>query len=277
MGQNFIMYYAGREGSSPIIDGLASHPNISVSVFEHLEKRNMERFFTPNSVGHLLGSYFSGHVSSQGSKVILNISSEKKKDVVYGLKFRPWGNKATIIKTLIENNVVIFNLMRRDIVNHALSIYYTSVVLPGLNDDELSVYAGHPQFKLMKMSQEERESVRKTLTGIRFDVDIEKFLKVLINLGKRRIENHEAYIVPASQRGIKVKRIFYEDFCQNPELFFKDILSELGLDYSEDVLNTKFTKVNSLDMRRQVNNVQEVESHPGVEKYRNDWNNFLLG
>ena len=275
MGSNFILYYAGREGSSPIIDGLASHPNVSVTVFEHLEKRNMEQFFTPNSVGNLLSSYFSGHVSSSGSRVSLDISPKTNNDVVYGLKFRPWGNKAVIIKSLLKHKAVILSLMRRDIVNHALSIYYTSVVLPKLNDDELSAYAGHPQFKLLRMSSEERDATRKALKGISFNVDAEKFIEIMTNIGNRRLENHEDYVAPAAKRGVKVKRIYYEDFCSHPENFFRDLLTNIGLDYSDKVLSTKYTKVNSTDMRMQVSNIQEIESHPEVREYARNWNKFL--
>ena len=190
----------------------------------------IEYFFDDNINSKKFYDYYNSFFKLKNK----NIYSHEKKNFNF-FKYRADIND-DFINILKKHNVYYFILYRKNIINQSLSRYF-----------------GHCQFI-------------KSYKVERVDIDIEK-LKKQISLTEFFINKKKYISSELKKRNIEYSNIYYEDFCENKNLFLKDILQNIlyNIDYNIDVIinnainkDINLKKVHSEDISTYVNNYLDV-------------------
>lgn len=292
--RNFIIFFDGKEGTSPIVRLLNNFSQISIihqvrnSGWEPFDRHNCGSMSIKN-LKHCLEIIFNkesidlkrlNHIYCKSSILPLEKIS---KDGVVGFKMRynnfrenplpikafPLWNrllrgmlkiffsqpyKKMMLELLKRNNIIVFFAVRQDLLRWGLSKYH--------GDGQFK--AGHLQFDLAsgKISKEQIE---------RFHVNCSQLEKIILkckNLHNQKRKLIETFLL----ENIQVYPLCYENFLADKYNYFNQIFEILELEISKDEIDTAikrgayFKKVHSDDISDFVVNHQEV-----IEKFGNSF------
>lgn len=267
--KNLVIIYSGREGSSAIVSSLGKHSEVEVPIFENMDFLNVKNKFGKDvfskahvAIGNLLsGLDFDDKIFDERKEEV-----SLKKSVVF--KWRPWGDMEKVSEALKENETLVVSLARRDVVNHALSKYFTNRVV----GEGKGFF--HPQFHVNKLKSEERDKYIEDLRKSDFSVEVDKYiddLRAYVDAKESMAEKVDVI----RKSGVNVKELFYEDFLENKRDFLEELLEDLGLEYEGGVDKSDFRKVNRDDLRGQVLNMSDIESDPNVRSLVEKYNSLF--
>jgi hypothetical protein len=260
--RNFIIFYNGKEGSTPLVrtldnfeqihivrqgEGMAWEPfdpHASGEIIDDDLVRCMDLIFSPEPV-------FLDALNEVYMKTARHPLSYFDKTVPVGFKMRYAKRSAECLRKIFSilrrNNVVAFVNIRKDILRWALSRYH---------GDGSGKGKGHLQFDLAA-GRITREEI-PILT-----VDLKK-LKDHIDKCTRINSQKISLLKDLADFGIESSPLYYEDFCGRRREFFERMLSGLGLKISDkEMIETlgkemPLKKVHSDDISTFVENYKEV-------------------
>ena len=245
MRNDFVILYYGREGSSPIIDGLSRHPDIYVPVFEHLDDFNYPTLSGDDDfpVHTVFDALFSRTQSDWLSSIVEGFvpgKFETAKSI--GLKWRPWGDLQQISKVFGRNRVSLFILLRKHEWKRRMSIYFTNKVLSGqLGFEKDAAGNVHPQFILKELSEARYQEYIKMMGQLEFELEPEQLAEMIvdsINVKRRLLSEIKEIVHPKTRLTV----VYYEDFVYRKREFFERFLSRISLPFSPQVLVSSFRK-----------------------------------
>ncbi len=236
---NFIIIYSGREGSSAIVSMLSAQKSVHVPLFEELDAYNRRRSANDVPLPQLFDSVFkSGAFGTAPPSSVLFPAVYTPGDSI-GFKNRLRHPPDEIAPVLIENNVKVFVLSRRDFAELVASSYFNAFRPKNAGNVEGS----HPQFQLIEVSGEERDALRSRIGSIRLLANFRELVKIAVKKVETR-ERFSAYARKLADSGVDVVPIYYEDFVTARVKFIRAFLGELGLPADWPVSDqTKFAKV----------------------------------
>lgn len=239
--KNFIILYHGREGSSPIISMLSSHPEICVAGFEHMDKKNLKEFLGKDPEGfidELLYEVFNSG-TAPGSKE-KKISSSQ----VVGFKWRIFGKQLTN-RAIAANDCMVFLLYRSNVLRRALSYAYK---------------LEHEQFKLLGKDKATKNQIINDIRSGVFMADPKFVHDNIESYVRNKNIIWRDYVDPLLKLDVKVLPVCYEDFCTMPLEFINSILGSIGVDAFEKLPDSRFSKVMREDIEVQCQNFNAIES-----------------
>ncbi|MGO1118172.1 hypothetical protein ACTL6U_05690 [Rhodovibrionaceae bacterium A322] len=278
MPHNFVMLFFGKEGSSAYISHLSNHPQITIPLFEDLDRYRVGLKHVPEDVAEKLpqaidqifetGQFDATKLFEDRSKSTRSTNREQGSSV--GFKWRIWGDPKQMIPVFKQHNVCLLNIQRRSFANLMFSIYVTEVAKN--NCPKLQPYrAPLLQFELAAANNQERAELSEAINGLKFKLEPEKLWRFadgfLENLRFRR-DALEVF----SAAGLPSHTIFHEDFSRDPEQSLKRTLQVLGLEYHPNVQFTGLTPVLEQDPLLMAENVKEVLNHPRFVEKETEWN-----
>jgi len=261
-----VVLFSGREGSSAILSHLRRHPRIAVPLFEELDHYVLAQQVAPELHGHLpaaLRRIFRAGRYEPASFAPGTGEEMPDSGRHTAFKWRGWNLEPPVAEAFAAEDAGIFLLNRRDLLNLALSLYFTREVIGGGTQV-------HPQFLLMDMPPAQRPGYLEDLRTRRFPVDPEALAREMCAFiaGKRSLLSAMRAFAAA---GVPAWPIWYEDFAREPGPFLARMLDRLGLDMPPAVLETEYVKVSRADMREQVENLAELEAHPAIREQATRW------
>ena len=181
----------------------------------------------------------------------------------------PLGDPHRIARQFRTSGATVLLLLRRDILNMQISLYYTFTVLPALGE----IHHGHVQFAVIDMTPDERADYLERLRGRRFHVDPDCFAAQIEEFvdGKSAFLEWRAVFVAA---GVPTATIVYEDFLRDKQGFLMAFAQRIGLDWHPEMADSHSPKVNREDMRGQVENIAEIEAAPRIVALLARWDEF---
>ncbi len=226
--RNFLVSYSGRVGSTALIDTLKLLPNIVVPVFEELdhfavEARGELDLCNESNIHHHVGGIYADRRDAR-----LN------EGVSTGFKWRVWGDMREVAQVLIQNDVLLLNMMRTDIVEFIASLYISDVVYGEYNT---------PQFALKDAtSEEERLNILFRYRMQPVDVDVDRYLQLYEERQAEEVGRF-ALLRQLQEYGVEIRTILYEDFAYKRFHFLRQLLPAIGQALPETVPVTKLSKV----------------------------------
>lgn len=261
-----VVLFSGREGSSAILSHLRRHPRIAVPLFEELDHYMLVQELAPELHCHLPSAlrrtFRTGRYEpaffAPGSGEELPDSGRHT-----AFKWRGWNLEPPVAEAFAAEDAGIFLLNRRDLLNLALSLYFTREVIGGGT-------LVHPQFLLFRMPLAERPGYLADLRSRHFPVDPEVLARDMRGfIGEKQRVVRAMRVFAAA--GVPAWPVWYEDFAREPRPFLAGMLDRLGLDMPPEVLETEYVKVSREDMREQVENLAELEAAPGIREQVERW------
>jgi hypothetical protein len=194
-----------------------------------------------------------------------------------GFKWRIWGEATRIAEVFGEHGVVVFELLRHDIVNLALSLYLTNFVLPLEQPCRFSeiIHDPNPQFRTRWLEKAAQEEVINFIRSRGFAVDLHRFVKLMEGYVADRQHIRTKYVDLFRAAGLEVHTLFYEDFLTNPTMFLSrmaDMVS-IKIDPNRELF---YRKIGRDDIRTQVTNLSELESSREVLRIKLSYYDRLL-
>ena len=277
MRSDFVILYYGREGSSPIIDGLSRHPDIYVPVFEHLDDYCYPTLpaLENRPVDTVLKALFSRSQTGWLTSVIEGFSPHRFRTAKsIGLKWRPWGDLQQVSRVFGSNNVTLYILLRKHEWQRRMSIYFTNNVLSGqLGFEKDAAGNVHPQFAMKEFSDEKYEKYIQTMGRLNFDLDPEHLADMIfdsIHLKQQLLSQ----VRQLAESGTNVVVVYYEDFVYRKREFFEQWLSRISLPFSPKVLISGIRK-STPDFRTVVHNCKDLLASKPVQNAMQEWRNLL--
>lgn len=230
--KNFIILFDGGEGSSAIVSQLKNFDPIDIIWFEPFDNHHLSKPISEQDLNEMFNIIYNNKQDDVDKKILGNIYSKYSdkiitdydKNHVRGFKMRP--KVIDIRDTLKNNQVVVFVLIRKNKLKWAVSKLERNTL----------------QFDLVKGNIKENPKLT-----VNFDILSENIDKctTIINKKYKLINEYKNY-------GIDAHPIYYEDFCNDKQNFFKNMFDMLkvNIDDSEidHVLTNKkcfFKKVHS--------------------------------
>ena len=283
--RNFIIFFSGKEGTSPLVRLLNNFDQISI--LHQVNNRGWEPFDAHNcgpmplrSLKQCLDIVFNNEsidikqVNNIYTKTSTRPLEEIRKDGVAGFKMRfaspsnplhiaaftSWNKlskrlfqqynarsfKSMMIELLKKNNTTVFFAVRQDLLRWALSKYH----------GDGTGKPGHLQFKLAS-GEISKEEIGK------FHVDCRRLGKIILRCEKVDTQKHQL-MEEFKLAGIQVYPLCYEDFLKDKHKYFEQIFKFLELEISKKKIDVAlehgayFKKVHSDDISDFVVNHQEV-------------------
>lgn len=224
---NFVVIYSSREGSSAIIETLSTFDDISVPVFEEFDEYWVRKFYGDkdniSEMSRMLknDAFDLGH--DYARRAIPSIGAAKPNARCVGFKWRPFGDLDRTLDMFKENNVKVFLLFRRDVLEQCCSHFVTRYTRA-----EDGRRLGHVQFQLRRAEGEAREEIARSIEGLRVRLNPATFYAMMVRRIWKAVKSVRLG-ARARRRGIPVTRIYYEDFLRDPEAFVAAMRRELGL------------------------------------------------
>jgi hypothetical protein len=266
MPRSFIVSFNGREGSSAIIRAFEHADAVRIPLFEHFDQYACPEVMegdVPAILDRLLrsGEFIKARTDLPKES---NTSANACSPVAF--KWRVWGEPGRVAQVLKAHDVVVFELMRRDIVNLALSLYLNKHVLPTLRDTPYTEIFRelHPQFQVKWLPDAEKEALLRLVRSQRFAVDIRKFIAIMERYRADRQRIRDAMNTFESF-GVEVHTLFYEDFLADPVAFLTRMSMRVGIPI-DPTRASFYTKVNRPDVRLQVENLDSLQGDPTVQR-----------
>jgi hypothetical protein len=248
----FILVSYGNEGSTAMLHTLNNFKNLKsfynnygMEPFDHY---NFDIKPTEDEANKMIDYFFDNNINSKQFYDYYNSFfvgtnkteyNEPKSNFNF-FKYRMDINDG-LINIITKYNLKCFIIYRRNIMNFSLSRYF-----------------GNCQFK-------KSYKVKKVV------VDVEKF-KYQIGLSHFFINKKKNISDVLLKNNIKTIDIYYENFCNNPNVFFYNILKNINYDeinknYIDEVLKKKIVlkKIHDEDISTYVINHKEI-----ISTYNND-------
>jgi|GEM_PF-698557 len=287
---NFIIFFNGKEGTSPLIRLLNNFEQVSVihqadGIWEPFDTHSCGQM-PPKTIERCFNLiYTNNNINmSKLNKIYTKTASnpldviDANKSIGFKMRFRPKkrgipyiGNLPLIKKTinrwvinsqkhkfkevmialLKKHKIVAFISVRQDVFRWALSKYH---------GDGSSV-PGHLQFKLAA-GLIKKEDIPK------IHIDCDK-LERIITRCEKIIRSKKDLMLTFKHAGINTYPLMYEDFCQDKFKYFQNIFNHIGINLSKEEISSSlgkgayFEKVHSDDISTFVINHEEV-----IEKFR---------
>ena len=249
--KNFIIFFMANTGSSAIISHLKQLKNkIDIIGFEPFDNCHMKTPLIGEDLTKIFNLVYSKNHKIDDINNIYKKYSNKELDNIdttksVGFKMR-YRNLELIEQPLKNNNVVILVLIRKNVFKWALSTY-----------DSKST-----QFKLIRGEISKDPEIT---------VDINKF-KDILNKCEKSLDERYKLINTLKSKGLNVYPIYYEDYCNDKENFFKKFFNYIDINLSTQELSefankpNFFKKVHSDDIKQYVTNYDELKKEFG-QKY----------
>ena len=212
MSRNFLISYNGRVGSTALIDTLKLIPGFLIPVFEELDYYAMEaegRLDTVNAenIHETIDFVYKNNRQKVGDE-----------PTSIGFKWRIWGNTEKVSQSLLQNDVVVFNIIRCDVFEFVSSLYLSNVTHKDFNA---------PQFMLRDATSEaERMSVLAKYRIDTTDVDVNEYFRVYDDLYSQEKERI-TLLQKMHKDGVQVFTIVYEDFAYKRFRFLQKLMEVL--------------------------------------------------
>ena len=227
MGSNFLILYTAREGSSAIVDQLSQHPDISVPLFEELDRFWIKKFYGHLDIAQEIEGVFSGNDFTKGDDWGFQnfISGNKRGQGVssVGFKWRPHGDLGQVANSIAPHEPTIFVLFRRDPVELA-----SSLMISHANSKEGDKQNFHAQFAFSKMTDEQKAKTRKELEQKTYPLAFTYFTITLLKRIVHAIRLRRAARKLAKNK-LRVQVLYYEDFLNSPDRFFSELFDAIGV------------------------------------------------
>jgi hypothetical protein len=270
MARNFIIVYSGREGSSAIIRAFANRTDIAIPVIEEFDEYQcigMDK----GAVPIILHRMFTTARFSADAHVppvpAVPVPSQEKRSV--GFKWRIWGEPERIAEVLREHDVFVFELLRSDILNVALSLYLTTYVLPLEQEARFAAILTdpNPQFRIRWLERREQDEVIGFIRSREFSVDVARLVAIMKQYAASKQVIRSRYIELFETFRLDVQTLYYEDFLSDAAGFLGGIGSLLGasVDRNQELF---YPKINRNDIRSQITNLAEVEASRDVQQIK---------
>ena len=263
MGRNFLIIYTSREGSSAIVQALSCQSDIVVPLFEELDLYWIERFYGSVDICKELDDVYSKrrfqrkHDYARGAYLEENPDPDHAGSV--GFKWRPHGPWDSVLGVLQKHNVVILDLLRRDLLEVTSSLYISRISKSTGFDSVIS----HAQFKLATMNKEDADQYRQKIENLKTPMRPLHFFSLMTWRVWRALRNR-IFCWRARSRGLKTNTIYYEDFLQDPDGFIRQITDLVGVSYSVAGGGSKRTlrKATTLPAQARIQNMWMVRYNP---------------
>jgi hypothetical protein len=278
MARNFVILYCGREGSSAIIKAFANRTDIKIPVVEEFDRYQcpgLDENDVPVILRRMLAT---GQFSTVVDRSVDRSSDTALRDTpAVGFKWRMWGDAERIAEVLRDHNVVVFELLRSDILNLALSLYLTTYVLPIEQSHRFTqiLTDPNPQFRIRRLEQSDQEEVISFIRSREFSVDLERLIPIMERYAATRLQIRRRYIDLFETCRLEVRTLYYEDFLADVFAFLWRVASVIGvtIDPKQELF---FAKVGRNDMRTQITNLAELESNRDVQRIKLSYYNSLI-
>ncbi len=278
MARNFVILYCGREGSSAITKAFSNRSDVRIPVFEDFDqyaRADTAEDDVPMILDHMLATgQFSTKISDGAAR---STEPTLPSPPAIGFKWRIWGDAKRLAQVLHQHKVVVFELLRADIVNFALSAYLSEHVLPFEENSRFSriLQDPNPQFRIRWLEADARDEVISFIRARSFSVDAEKLSEIMqAYLGWRALLR-DTYIDPFRASGLEVHTLFYEDFLADAADFLGRMAAAVGVPI-DPAQRLFYAKVNRPDMRIQVTNLAELESNRDIQRIKLRYYNHLV-
>lgn len=258
--KNFVIFFLANTGSSAIISHLKKlKDNISIVGFEPFDECHMRnKKIQPNDLKRMLDMLLkkeakfdentNENVRNAIDKIYVKYRDDpfpefdKSRSIGFKMRLKDW---ETIAEPIKNNDTVVFILLRENVFKWALSLY----------DFKSS------QFSLIKGQIEKNPKVT---------VDIEKF-KEILHRCQTNLEARYRLIERLDADGVSVYPLYYEEYCNDKEKFFRDFFDTVEIPMSKDALKefseipNYFKKVHDDDVKKFVLNYDELKREFGKE------------
>jgi len=234
-------------------------PGFLVPVFEDLD------FYAIEKAG-LLEKYTAANIHKYVDYIFKEAARKAGPDISVGFKWRIWGDVERIADVLLESNVLVFNLVRADLLESASSMYLSDVVNKDFNA---------PQFLLRDAeTSEARDKILFKYRMQMHNVDTDLFFALL----EEQVSIEQARFQQLDQlrnRGCEVVTIFYEDFSYKRFSFLNSFLLRLGHPPLTFLPVTKIAKVSGAFPSELFINRNEILASPRLLEALNKWGKMV--
>ncbi len=237
---NFIILFAGREGSSAIINMLSAQPGIHVPLWEDLDSH---RFNEQARLPEIMDGIFRDGVYPKARFARSRLASRPRQPppegtAHIGFKWRPSGDPLALAPVLRRHRVVVFVLCRHDLIEKAASTYLT---FEGTRRGDARDFRKHPQFHVAGLPEKEREAYLEAVNGFRTRVRGKRFRRMLRNIAETKAR-HSRFALALARAGVPVLPLDYAEFCRDRVAFVAGIMAAIG-STAEPVDECGFEKV----------------------------------
>jgi hypothetical protein len=270
MARNFVILYCGREGSSAIMKAFVNRSDITIPVVE-----DFDRYQCPEVDENDVPIILRRTLATARFSTLVDRATDRLSDIALpdtpavGFKWRIWGDPDGIAEVLLDHNVVIFELLRSDIVNLALSLYLTTYVLPLEQNNRFAqiLRDPNPQFRIRRLEQSDQEEVISFIRSREFSVDPGRFIPIMEQYAASRLQIRRRYVDLFKAYQLEVCTLYYEEFLADAADFLGRVASVIGVTIASGQ-ELFFPKVGRKDVRTQVINLAELESNRDVQRIK---------
>jgi hypothetical protein len=251
--RNFIISYTGRAGTSALVNTLSRLPRFVIPIFEELdwyyiEQHGLEEKQNPENI-HDVVDY------------MLRNKQAEFPDCSVGFKWRMFGKPERLARVL-RNKVIVFNMIRSELLEVVSSLYLTDVVHKEFNK---------PQFAFSDTNDVvEREEILTRYRLNTVSVDLDAFFALCdkhVATERERI----ALLGELKEEGVEVYTILYEDFAYRRLYFMDRLLSLLGHPPLATYPTTGLTKISSAYPYELFTNRDELLASPELFDKARQW------
>ena len=273
--KDFLIAYAGREGSSALINLLGKQTGVVVPLFEDLDRQNFQEFFQPEEIASVLDHiYLTGTYDPAEIRLLMASKNsppslrEQSHPFMVGFKWRPF-EETKAAAALRRHDVTVGYLCRCDFLELVCSLYITSS--PEFAQ-QFNLNAGqrHPQFRMKRMTVEERETFLGKVDDLHMRVDQTSFLRQARQVLKSRGQLAQRLIAFRSE-GVTVRTLFYEDFLDSNEIFIGRLLAALDSPRDKIASATRYTKVMREPAADKIVNLPDLLATPEFESLSQEY------
>lgn len=265
---NFLFLFAGREGSSPIIDWLGNHPDVIVPLFEDLDWYNedIRRYQPIHRLADLVYRYGDWAAAKESFATTAGLPAPSHVDKSIGFKWRIWADPTSIAAVLARHRVKVFHLFRENVLELAVSSYFSNVVIPQLEKEQgLDLGGGgHFQFALAAMDQQQQARYLARRSQIRFSVPPDVLTRIITDIKDTKQMVHDNYCAVLRAHSVPVFSLRYEDFVSDQERFFRAVCGELDMDCCHRHSYKPYFRKATCELLSQVVNLEQIAALPAV-------------
>ena len=128
----------------------------------------------------------------------------------------------------MTQNVTVFLLFRRDLVDLTASCYFTRIA----KSRQTGGVLGHFQFKVAKMSDDERQELKSEIDQMQVPLNPFLFYAQMLWRIRQAYRNYRFGRLML-RYGLPVEILHYEDFNQDSDSFIRSICDKLGVPFEQ--------------------------------------------
>ncbi len=259
--RDFLITYSSRVGSSALVETLQHLPGVFVPLFEELDwyyldqHRQLDRWNDQNIHEAVLDAL---HRRPEGTPPDQPISG--------GFKWRIWGAPDKLAAAFARHRILLFNLVRSDLLEMISSRYLTDVVHAEFNG---------PQFRYVDSAEQaEKAEILARYRTTRVVADIARFHALCAEVyeaERLRID----LLRRLNGAGVEVWTIFYEDFAYKRFRFLNRLLGLLGHPGLASLPVIGLTKISSHYPSESFENRGDLLRDPTTGDFLRRWETLL--